>query len=163
MVGSITGYISNKKNDAIVFQKREYSLLRDKYLFLSDVYHGAVENKGEFKRQILGFQDSFGKIFDAVQKLDSELPESIFFEGLKVLEDILENQTIAIYTLDSWQRFGRLAVCSNRMLTRLTKSVSIDKYQKIYETIHKGQIWKNEQLEPEFPCTPVGFPVRERS
>lgn len=157
MVGSITGYISNKKNDAIVFQKREYSLLRDKYLFLSDVYHGAVENKGEFKRQILGFQDSFGKIFDAVQKLDSELPESIFFEGLKVLEDILENQTIAIYTLDSWQRFGRLAVCSNRMLTRLTKSVSIDKYQKIYETIHKGQIWKNEQLEPEFPMYACGI------
>lgn len=85
------------------------------------------------------------------------MPESIFFEGLKVLEDILENQTIAIYTLDSWQRFGRLAVCSNRMLTRLTKSVSIDKYQKIYETIHKGQIWKNEQLDPEFPMYACGI------
>lgn len=157
MVGSITGYISNKRTDAITFQKREYSLLRDKYLFLSDVYHGAVENKGEFKRQILGFQDSFGKIFDAVQKLDSELPESIFFEGLKVLENILENQTIAIYTLDSWQRFGRLAVCSNRMLTRLTKSIKIEEYGQLYETVHSGQVWKNEELNPDLPMYACGI------
>ena len=44
MTGSITGYISNKKNDAFAFLRREYELLRDKYLFLNDVYHGAVEN-----------------------------------------------------------------------------------------------------------------------
>lgn len=157
MVGSITGYISNKRTDAILFQKREYSLLRDKYLFLNDVYHGAVENKGEFKRQILGFQDSFGKIFDAVQKLDSELPESIFFEGLKVLESILENRTIAIYTLDSWQKFGRLAVCSNRMLTRLTKSIRIENYKEIYDTVKNGQVWKNEELNPELPMYACGI------
>lgn len=157
MIGSITGYISNKRTDAIVFQKREYSLLRDKYLFLNDVYHGAVENKGEFKRQILGFQDSFGKIFDAVQKLDTMLPDSIFFEGLKVLENILENHTIAIYTLDSWQKFGRLVVCSNRMLMRLTKSIRIENYQEIYETVKKGQVWRNENFDPELPMYACGI------
>lgn len=157
MIGSITGYISNKRMDAITFQKREYALLRDKYLFLNDVYHGAVENKGEFKRQILGFQDSFGKIFDAVQKLDSELPDSIFFEGLKVLENILENHTIAIYTLDSWQRFGRLAVCSNRMLTRLTKSIKIENYKDIYETVKNGRVWKNEELDRGLPMYAYGI------
>lgn len=157
MIGSITGYISNKRTDAITFQKREYSLLRDKYLFLNDVYHGAVENKGEFKRQILGFQDSFGKIFDAVQKLDSELTDSIFFEGLKVLENILENHTIAIYTLDSWQRFGRLAVCSNRMLTRLTKSIRMENYKEIYNTVKKGQVWKNEEFNPDLPMYACGI------
>lgn len=157
MTGSITGYISGKKEDAIAFVRREYDLLRDKYLFLNDVYHGAIENKGEYKKQILGFKDSFGKIFDAVQKLDSELPDRIFFEGIKVLEDILENHSIAIYTLDSWQRFGRLAVCSNSLLTSLTKSIRIEDYQTVYGTVKNKQVWKNSEMIPGMPMYAYGI------
>ncbi len=157
MAGSITGYVSDKKSDALSFNKWQYSLLRDKYLFLSNVYHGAVENKGEYKRQILGFKDSFGKIFDAVQRLDSELPESIYFHGLKVLEDILENHTIAIYTLDSWQRFGRLAVCSSSQLKRLTKSIRIEDYRPVYEKVKSGQVWKNTEMLEGYPMYACGI------
>lgn len=157
MAGSISGYISDKRRDALSFSKREYALLRDKYLFLLDVYHGAMENKGEYRRQILGFKDSFGKIFDAVQKLDNELPESIFFEGLKVLEDILENRSIAIYTLDSWQRYGRLAVCSNAQLTKLTKSIKIAEYQQMYDVASSGGVWKNTELVQDLPMYACGI------
>ncbi|HIT67100.1 MAG TPA: NAD-dependent epimerase/dehydratase family protein [Candidatus Merdisoma merdipullorum] len=156
MAGSITGYIRNKKEEEIQFSKKEYALLRNKYIFLNDVYKGAIENKGEYKRQILGFKDSFGKIFDAVQKLDSQLPESIFLEGLKVMEDILENHSIAIYTLDKWQKFGRLAVCSNSQLLRLTKSIKLSDYQELYAQTLKGEVFKNTKLEEGLPMYACG-------
>lgn len=156
MAGSITGYIRNKKDEEIQFSRKEYSLLRNKYIFLNDVYRGAVENKGEYKKQILGFKDSFGKIFDAVQKLDSELPESIFLEGLRVMEDILENHSIAIYTLDSWQRFGRLAVCSNSQLPKLTKSLKLEDYRELYQETAKGGVFKNTSLEEGLPMYACG-------
>ena len=107
MAGSVTGYVKNKKSEEIKFVREEYSLLRDKYIFLNEVYHGAVENKGEYKKQILGFKDSFGRIFDAVQKLDHVLPQEIFLEAIMIMEDILENHTIAIYSVDN--EHGRLA------------------------------------------------------
>ncbi len=157
MAGSITGHIRDKKDTALVFVKREYDLLRDKYLFLNKVYHGALENKGEFKKQILGFKDSFGKIFDAVQKLDSELPERIFYVGLKVLEDILENHTIAIYSMDSRQQFGRLAVCSNSLLKTLMKSIRISEYQQVYDAAIKKEVWKNSDLIPGLPMYACGI------
>lgn len=151
IAGSVTGYVKNKKTEELNFSREEYSLLRNKYIFLSDVYHGAIENKGEYKRQILGFKDSFGKIFDAVQKLDTQLPESIFLEGLRVMEDILENHSIAIYTLDSRQRFGRLTVCSNSLLPRLTKSIRLEEHPLMLGQVEKGEVWKNIQLEKEAP------------
>lgn len=157
MAGSITGYIRDKKDTALAFVKKEYALLRDKYLFLNDVYHGAIENKGEFKKQILGFKDSFGKIFDAVQKLDSELPERIFYVGIKVLEDILENHTIAIYTLDSRQQFGRLAVCSNSLLKMLMKSIRISEYQQVYDVVIKKEVWKNSDMISGLPMYACGI------
>ena len=156
MSGSITGYIRNKKEEEIQFSRKEYSLLRNKYIFLNDVYKGAIENKGEYKKQILGFKDSFGKIFDAVQKLDSQLPESIFLEGLRVMEDILENHTIAIYTLDKGQRFGRLAVCSNSQLSRLTKSIRLSDYQEMYAQTSKGEVFKNTGLLKGLPMYACG-------
>ncbi len=157
MSGSITGYVANKKADALRYLKQEYSLLRDKYLFLDQVYHGAVQNKEDYKKQILGFQDSFGKIFDAVQKLDSELPEKIFFEGLRVMEDILENHSIAIYTLDSWSEYGRLSVCSNSMLRKLTKSIRMEEMKELKEAVGRGEIWKNTEMIPGMPMYACGI------
>lgn len=156
MAGIIPGYISNKNKDEIAFSRKEYDLLREKYLFLNDVYHGAIENKGEYKRQILGFKDSFGKIFDAVQKLDNELPESIFLEGLRIMEDILENHSIAIYTLDPWRKYGRLAVCSNSQISRLTKSIRVDDYREMFQEIEKGNVWKNTKLQEGVPMYACG-------
>lgn len=153
--GSITGYISDKKSDALVFLRQKYELLREKYLFLNDVYRGAIRNKEKYKKQILGFKDSFGKIFDAVQKLDGELPESIFLSGLKVLEDILENHTIAIYTLDSWQKYGRLAVCSNSLVTTLTKSLCLNDHEQMFSAVKQGDVWRNIEMdatEPMYAC-----------
>lgn len=157
LAASITGYVSNKRTDALLFLKQEYALLRDKYKFLNDVYHGAIQNKKEYKKQILGFKDSFGKIFDAVQKLDSEQTERIFLEGIGILEDILENHSIAIYTLDSWQKFGRLAVCSNSMLPKLTKSVRMSDYQEMYNAVKKGDVWKNTALTSGVPMYACGI------
>ena len=157
LTGSITGYIHTKYTDEIAFAKKEYELLRDKYLFLSDVYKGALENKGEFKKQILGFKDSFGKIFDAVQRLDSVVSESIFFEGLQIMEDILENRTFAIYSIESWQRFGRLAICSNPLLNKLTKSIRLENYSEMMDVVREGRIWKNVEMKDGYPAYAYGI------
>ena len=156
MAGSIPGYVRDKATEEISFGKKEYDLLRNKYVFLTNVYHGAIQNKGDFKRQILGFKDSFGKIFDAVQKLDSELPQSVFLEGLKVMEEIMENHTVAIYTVDAWQRFARLVACSGSLLSRLTVSMRLEEYARMFETVKGGGVWRNVELLPDMPMYACG-------
>ncbi len=152
MAGSIPGYVRDKNTEELNFNQKEYDLLRNKYMFLSNAYYGAIQNKGEFKRQILGFKDSFGKIFDAVQKLDNELPQSVFLEGLKVLEEILENRSVAIYTVDSWQRFGRLVACSGSLLSRLAVSLPLEDYGEMYEAVKNGRVWRNIELREDQPA-----------
>ena len=156
MAGSISGYIRDKSTGQIEFSEKEYDLLRGKYLFLLKVYHGAIQNKGDFKRQILGFKDSFGKIFDAVQKLDSELPQSVFLKGLEVMEEIMENHTVAIYTVDSWQRFARLVACSGSLLRQSAVSMRLEDYSRMFETVKGGSVWRNADLLPDMPMYACG-------
>ena len=110
MTGSVIGYLVDKRTNEMSFAEKELELLRGKYGFLNRVYQGVLENRGEYRRQILGFQDSFGKIFEAVQRLDSESTGTVMMKGLQVMEEVLHNHTIAIYTLDGWP--SARTVCS---------------------------------------------------
>lgn len=157
MAGSITGYISNVRRQETAFLRKEHTLLREKYLFLNDVYHGAIRNKGEYKRQILGYKDSFGVIFQAVQRLDSVLPQEIFANGIQIMEDILKNHSIAIYTIDSWQKYGRLAASSGEMLDKLPKSIDVAGIMPVYTALLKGDVWKNTELLPDMPMYACGI------
>ncbi len=157
MAGSVTGYVKNKKMEEIRFSQEEYGLLRDKYVFLNEVYQSAIENKGEYKKQILGFKDSFGRIFDAVQKLDHVVPQGIFLEALLTMEDILENHNIAIYSVDQYERFGRLVVCSNRLRSRLAKSVVLEEIGELFRTVKAGEVYKNTGLEENSPVYANGI------
>ena len=151
MTGAITGYITTAKNQKISFMEQETAALQDKYMFLNNVYMSVIDNKEEYKRQILGYQDSFGKIFEAVEKLDSSVPADIFMNGVNTLERILNNRSIAIYTMDEWQKYLRLVACSREMMARLTNSVSIDDFRIIYDEILDKGTWKNTDFAPGLP------------
>jgi hypothetical protein len=120
-------------------------------MFLNNVYMSVIDNKEEYKRQILGYQDSFGKIFEAVEKLDSSVPADIFMNGVNTLERILNNRSIAIYTMDEWQKYLRLVACSREMMTRLTNSVSIEDFREIYNSIIEKDTWKNTDFKEGLP------------
>lgn len=162
MTGSITGYISTVRRQKNEFLQKENSLLRDKYQFLNDVYHGAIANKSQYKRQILGYKDSFGIIFQAVRKLDSVLPHEIFMNGIQTMEDILKNHSIAIYTIDSWQKYGRLAASSGDILADLPKSLEIAAVQPVYNTVLAGDTWKNTELLPGLPMYAYGICEKDK-
>ncbi|MBQ7587892.1 MAG: NAD(P)-dependent oxidoreductase [Lachnospiraceae bacterium] len=157
MTGAITGYITTAKNQKISFMEQETAALQDKYMFLNNVYMSVIDNKEEYKRQILGYQDSFGKIFEAVEKLDSSVPADIFMNGVNTLERILNNRSIAIYTMDEWQKYLRLVACSREMMARLTNSVSIDDFRIIYDEILDKGTWKNTDFAPGLPMYAYGI------
>lgn len=158
MTGAITGYVRNVREQRIKALEDEMLSLQQKYLFLNEIYQSVINNKKEYKRQILGYNDSFGKIFEAVQNLDSSMPSDIFMRGVDTMERILENNSIAIYTLDSYQRFGRLAASSGAMSGKLlSKSISIADLQEVYEKLLSGETWRNTELKKDLPSFASGI------
>ncbi len=158
MTGAITGYVKNVKEQRIKTLEDEMLSLQQKYLFLNEIYQSVIDNKKEYKRQILGYNDSFGKIFEAVQNLDSSMPSDIFMRGVETMERILGNNSIAIYTLDGYQRFGRLVASSGAMSGKqLSKSISISEMQEVYEKLLRGETWRNTELKPGVPAFASGI------
>ena len=161
LVGAITGYLTDRQNSRVAFTQAEHALLVDKYRFLNEAYTSAIDNKRLYKHQILGFEDSFGRIYSLVQRLDDvtpSTPQELYLKAIDVLEDVLRNRSVALYSVDESQRYARLAACSRPMRAQLPKSQDLGSWRACLDEVREGGVWRNTALAeglPDFACGSV--------
>lgn len=162
LIGAICGYIQMKNESSISFLKKENMLLREKFSFMKSLYQDASQEKRDLKRQILSSKDSFGKIYDITRKLDSVRPQEIFMKTLRVMENILENNSISIYSIGTNQAFARLEAASREIVSTVPRSLKIENYALALESINEGNVWVNQSLYPDYPMYMVGIKRNDR-
>lgn len=156
LVGSLCGYIKLRKDDTIRFVSEENKLLEDKLVFTREIYEDTYKEKRDLKKQIIGSKDSFGKIFDITRKLDTVAPQTLYLRIMETFEEVLENKTITVYSVNSQSTFGRLEVASRDIMQTVSRSISTDTYAPVIEKIAGGEIWRNTDLKPDYPMYAAG-------
>ncbi len=158
VAGAICGYVKQKKDEDINFIKEENRVVHSENVFISQLYQEAMEYKNQYKQDLIGSRDGFGRIFDVVKRLSTTVPEEIFAESIPVMEDVLGNRSIAIYTInDKSARFARLNVSSEQMSQRLKKSISLDDYRQVIDTVMEKEIWFNSGVAEGYPTYVTGI------
>ena len=152
LAGGITGYLHDKHNNEVRFQQEQVDLVEEKYKFLYGVYDDISGIKDQFREQLMGYRDSFGRIYSITTQLNSLQEEDIMFRAIGVLEDVLENDSIAIYSLDDHQGYGRLQVSSHTLQTSLPKSLKLSDFPELGTHIEKGEIYQNKNLLHDYPA-----------
>lgn len=157
LLGSVSGYTTDKHEDEVQYCKEEYDILEDKYVFLNSLYANVLESKESFNSQIIGYKDSFGKMYSVVKKLDRTLTEQVNYEAVNVLEEVLDNQYVAIYSIDSKSEFARLSVCSRNCKSELGKSLKITDYPLLLKELYANGTFINRDALEGYPAyaTPV--------
>ncbi len=157
-VAAVCGYIKQKKDEDIHFVYEENKSVREQNNFITQLYEQVLDYKNQYRKDLIGSRDGFGRIFEVVQRLNNTIPEKIFSESIPVMEDVLENDSIAIYSInDPTARFARLEVCSTNLTSELKKSFQLDGYENIIETIKKGEVWFNKDLAESLPMYASGI------
>lgn len=155
-VGAICGYIRMKNKDNVQFIKEENNLLQEKFLFTREMYQETIEDKNLYKKQILGSKDSFGKIFDITRKLDVIQPQELYIETIRVLEDVLENKTFGLYTLNRENGYGRLETASAQVQGNYPNSIKLSGYSAAMEELENGNVWANREFLEKYPMYMAG-------
>lgn len=157
MAASICGYVQMKNRNDIAFLKKENGLLQEKFHFMRKLYQDSFQEKRDLKRQIMGSRDSFGKIFDITRKLDSVQPQEIFMRAIKVMEDILENRSVEIYSFGKNPYFARLEAASKEKIASAQRSVRTENYQEVVREIHENGVWVNRTMQEGLPAYAAGI------
>ena len=145
-----------KNKDNVQFIKEENNLLQEKFLFTREMYQETIEDKNLYKKQILGSKDSFGKIFDITRKLDVIQPQELYIETIRVLEDVLENKTFGLYTLNRENGYGRLETASAQVQGNYPNSIKLSEYSAAMEELENGNVWANREFLENYPMYMAG-------
>ncbi|MDO5416482.1 MAG: NAD(P)-dependent oxidoreductase [Lachnospiraceae bacterium] len=156
MTGAVCGYVQLKNREDVAFTRKEKSLITEKFLFLRNLYLDALQDKKEYKKQIIGSRDSFGKIFDITRQLDVVRPQEIFLKIIQIFEAVMENQTISIYSLGQNQSFARLEAASKSIALKLPKSLRMEDCREALGRLEEGEVWSNNQLLKGYPMYMAG-------
>lgn len=149
LIGVYVGYVSDFKNVQIKTLKNENKKQEDEYDFLEDLYNKTYDEKKELEEKVISSKDSFGKIYSVVKKLDSLEPQYILKSSIDILEEFLDSNRIAIYTLKN--NFLRLNVKSNNEDFKPTNSIDFDKLNIVKDHIQEGELFINKGLDISIP------------
>ena len=151
LAGAVTGYVHDKHENDLQFEKYQTELIHEKYSFLYSLYNEISTIKNQLREQLVGYRDSFGRFFRITNELNELDEDNIFFKALEVLEDLMKNDQIAIYSIESTGNYGRLQVSSKSLTRDIPKSLRLDDYSEAVTTLKTGDVFQNKDLIANYP------------
>lgn len=122
------------------------------------LYEEAIRYKREYRENLMRSRDGFGRIFDVVQKLAASEPTKIYGAAVGVMEDVLDSDSVAIYSISETEKgYARLEVSSRKLTATLKKSVRLADYPEISRILGENQVWVNRQLRKDLPAFAAGI------
>lgn len=151
LAGAVTGYIHDKKENEINFERNQTALIHEKYEFLYSLYNEISTIKNRLREQLVGYRDSFGRFFRITNELNEFDEDNIFFKALDILEDLMKNDQISIYSIEPTGNYGRLEVKSKTLTREIPKSMRLANFDDAVEVLKSGNVFQNKDLIANYP------------
>jgi len=76
----------------------------------------------------------------------------VYFRALNILEELMDNKNISIYSLDNHQAYARLEVSSTDLNESIPKSLKLSDFPMALENLEQGKIFQNTALLANYPA-----------
>lgn len=149
LVGIFVGYKHDYKNNEIMQLNLDIEGSKKEYEFLYSLYDATYKERNELEDKIINTKHSFGKIRDVITKLDSLELRYVLKSSIDIVEEFLDNNTVAIYLLDN--NSLRLHVKSNNNWFNPKERIDIKYLKAITNVIEKEDIFVNKELNNNLP------------
>lgn len=149
--GGAFGYLHDKYTDNLESMRMEKEQRDAEAEFIQTMYKQVDADRNSLQEQVMRFRDSYGRIYAITQELDTLQPEQVFLSTLDVLEDVMQNRSVALYSCTAASSFARLVVHS-RAMDALPRSMDMRDYPLMGDMLTKGEVFANTQLEPGYPA-----------
>lgn len=151
-VSAVCGYTGQTLRDRIAILQKDREELSKENSALTALYDDASRSRDRYRQDLMMSQNSFGEIFEVVQKLNSLHPNAIYSSAVPIFEKILDTDSVAIYDIsDRSGTYARLEVCSSQKKEHFPRSIRLDERPEIMEELRNGRIWINREAAPKLP------------
>ncbi len=115
------------------------------------LYDQNAEIKDGLYHRIVNSDDSIGRIYRIVKKLDSVSVENVFTQAAVVASLILDVRNIAVYVMGSEQHYLRQKVHMGEIAEKAPRSLSVKGTSYLADVVQKKEIYVNRELVKDVP------------
>jgi hypothetical protein len=149
-VAVLTGYFADSRTyerEASAWQVRQ---AEERYDFLKGLHEENLMVKDRLYRQILNSDDSIGRLYRIIRKLDSVELENIFTQAAVVTAQVLNVDDIVVYVVSN-QYYLRQKVRMGRLAEQQPRSLRVADYAYLQAVLHEKTIYVNRDLVKDAP------------
>jgi UDP-glucuronate decarboxylase len=158
-VAVFTGYITDNKNRTIDNLEYRNTRAKERYEFLEDMYTENIKIKNKLYNQIVNSDDSIGRTYQIIKKLDSVELEDVFTQAAEVIVELMNAEQVAIYVVGKNRYYLRQKVRRGDHMENMPRSLKVEQFPYLQELMEKQNTFINRTLDPSLPdlAAPVVF------
>jgi len=147
----LTGYFADARRleqESVSWQKRQAS---ERQKFIRGLYEENLVVKDKLYRQIVNSDDSIGRLYRIIKRLDSVEPENIFTQAAVVTAEILNVDNIAVYVVGADGHYLRQKVRMGKLATGQPRSLRVEDNSYLQNLMQEHVIFVNKELVKNTP------------
>ena len=150
-VGVLTGYITDTRDRELEGERYKCTRTLERYDFLYKMYQESISIKDKLYRQITNSNDSIGRVYRIVKRLDSVEPENVFTHAVAVTAEIMEAENVVLYVKGSNPWYFRQKIRRGPAVEELPRSLKVEATPYLRDMIADKRLFVNRQLEEGMP------------
>lgn len=151
LVGTCFGYIIDSKNSEIKSWKKELQSVTEKFQFTNEKCKNLRKEKKLLEEQIVSSNDSLGKLYWIIEKLNSLNPELIFEEAVSVISNVMKSKEVCIYIFSKDKVYLRLISKTSDLDENIIKSINLEEYLNIRSSLLNKEVFLNRKMIKNIP------------
>ena len=152
VIGTICGYARDHMRTTMHERKLEVEDLSNELLAIYRINAANTEIKKTLDERLTSYDDSLAKMFVITDKLNAMNPESVFFEAVEVVADIMQSFDVSIYivTGDDF-KMCRLHARTPSSERSYRVSIPLSELGELAEVVSNDEIFVNRDLQDHLP------------
>ena len=161
-VAVLTGYFADRASYQQLADTRIKRRLQNRYSFLENLFKENIAVKDRLYRQIVNSDDSIGRLYRIVSRLDSVETENLFTQATSVTADILDVEDVVVYVVGEGGYYLRQKVRLGSRTGEMPRSLRVDDYPYLQEMLREKKIFVNRDLIKGLPdlAAPISYEGR---
>ena len=158
----LTGYFADRESYRQRADNRIKRRLQYRYSFLENIFKENLAVKDRLYRQIVNSDDSIGRLYRIVSRLDSVETENLYTQTASVTADILSVKDVVVYIVGEGGWYLRQKVRLGSQTHELPRSIRVEDNPYLVQMLQEKKIFVNRDLVKGLPdlAAPISYEGR---
>lgn len=150
VTGSALGYMTGRRREENQALQRKYHLLEEKCTQLESAQGETMEIKNRLQQRIVAERHGFAGLYTIVRELDGLAPGQILPATVRIVENLLECDRVAVYRFRP-DNSARLEACSAPLQGQLPEQADSTRLAALRSAFARQTVFANTELTPGMP------------